>query len=302
MNNWLMQHRHALTLAIHRLASTPLTSLLAIFSLAITLSLPAGMAVGLQALRFELAGLPQQGSMTLYLHRHTSQADLDQLAHDIHSLPGLAGARFISRTEALATLTRHLGDASLARELRDNPLPDTWVLTPSQLDSSFASQWRARLAQDKAIDQIQDNGHWIERLHALYRLGLRLTILLAILLALAIVTVTGNTTRIQLVMRLPEIEVSRLIGATDQFIQRPFLYLGLVQGLLAGGIAWLILVTGILLLFPYVASVAHLYHSEIALAFPPLRQALAFCGLSGLLGMLGAWIAVRHTLLVNRLQ
>lgn len=302
MNIWLMHHRHALAQAVQRLTDMPLTSLLAILSLAITLSLPAGLAIGLQALRYQLAGLPQQGSMTLYLHRHASPSDLDQLTRDIHALPGMANARLIPRAEALATLTQHLGDASLARELHDNPLPDTWVLTPDRLDSSFADQWRQRLAQDRAIDQIQDNGHWIDRLHALYRLGFRLTILLTTLLALAIITVTGNTTRLQLVIRLPEIEVSRLIGATDRFIQRPFLYHGLVQGLLAGCIAWLIIVIAILLLFPYVASVAHLYHSEITLTFPPVRYALAFCSLSGLLGLLGAWIAVRHTLITHRLN
>lgn len=296
MKIWLSHHHHALRQAMQRSAASPIINVLAVLSIAVSLSLAVGLALGLQSLHYQLSILPTQGSMTVYLHRNAGPDDEQQLKTRIHALPSLAEARFVSRDQALGTLSEHLGDPALARALHDNPLPDSWILMPKRLDSALIQQWHQQLAQQPAVSQIQDNLVWIQRLQTLYGLGTQLTFGIAAILALGIISLVGVTTRLQIIAYLPEIDVSLLIGATQGYVQRPFLYHGALQGGLAGLLAWLLISSVLYLLYPFATQLAQLYHSQLTLSFLPLSDVLLLCLSSALLGWLGAWLAMRITL------
>ncbi len=295
MRTWLLHQKHAFTISLLRMAGKPFASFFTLISLAITLSLPAGLAVTLSGLQQLVNTLPVQGSMTVYIRTNTSVDDLNTLQQHIRSLPDLATSQFIGKSQALTTLAQQLGMPALATELTDNPLPDAWEVTPKRLDPALAQQWNARLSALPMVDRVQGDQAWITRLHALISLGNRIALLLAALLAVGLVTLSGNITRLQIMTRLSEIEVSRLIGATDRFIQRPFLYFGAIQGFLAGLLAWGIVCGTLLLIEPDLAQLAHMFASPFSLALPPWSQGLTLVGISTAMGWLGARLALVRT-------
>ena len=297
MKIWLAHHRHALASSLQRMVRHPLATFFVLVSLAVALSLPAGLAAALAGLQNMAGGLPGQGTLTVYIRNDASADDRTALERRIHALPGLARADFISRTSALADLSRHLGLPDLSAELPDNPLPDAWQLMPDHLSPQLTRTWTDRLTPLPGVDLVLGDQDWITRLYTLIALGQRIVLAISILLATGIVTITGNIIRLQILTRQNEIEVSRLIGATDRFIQRPFLYFGAVQGLLAGLLAWGILAVGLAWITPQLHELSQLFGARFSPAWPSPVYGFALAGFSGALGWLGAWLAVRLTLL-----
>ncbi len=297
MKIWLAHHRHAFVSSLHRLATAPFATFFTLVSLGITLSLPAGLAAGLASLQQLADRLPAQGTLTVYIRTDASSDDRAALDRRVHALPGLASARFISRNDALHELSQHLGLPDLSAELPDNPLPDAWQLTPTRIDPALNREWSERLSHLAGVDLVLGDQVWVSRLNALVALGDRLTTFLAMLLAAGLVTISGNIIRLQILTRLPEIEVSQLIGATDRFIQRPFLYFGALQGLLSGVLAWGIVCIAIWLATPELGELARLYGSAFVLGYPTASAGLTLTAVAAALGWLGAWLALRYTLL-----
>ena len=146
------------------------------------------------------------------------------------------------------------------------------------------------------LEHVQLDSAWARKLEALLRFGRLAALILAVLLSFALVAVTFNTIRLQILTRRDEIEVSKLIGATNAFIRRPFLYFGLLQGLLGGVAAWLIIITTLHLLNGSLAGLVQLYASSFTLHPPSAGNTLALLGFSAYLGWLGAWLSVAQHL------
>ena len=282
MSAWLRQHRIAFSQGLRKL------SLLNVLVIAIALALPAGGYALLESLRPAGARLALEPRISLFLEPQAKRADAEALGARLRADRRIAAVRFIPREEALKEMGAVQGLSDVVGALGRNPLPDAFVVTSKE---DIAGE----LARLPGVAHVQADAVWARRLAAaaaLLQLGLTL---LATLLGAALVAVTFNTIRLQILTQRDEIEVSKLIGATDGFIRRPFYYLGLLQGL-AGGIGALAIVWVALgLLNREVRVLAESYGAGFRFGFLSLSEALAVVLCAGLLGFLGAQLSVsRH--------
>ena len=282
MRTWLRQHRQALSLAFHRL------SLLNALVIGIALALPAGGYALLESLRPAGMRLALEPRISLFLEPQVRRADAEALGKRLRADPRIAAVRFIPREEALKDMAAVQGLSEVIGALGRNPLPDAFVVTSRE---DIAGE----LAKLPGVAHVQADAVWARRLAAaaaIVELGVAL---LAALLGAGLVAVTFNTIRLQILTQREEIEVSKLIGATDAFIRRPFYYLGLVQGLLGGAVALVLVLAALALLNREVRVLADSYGSSFRFGFLSVGEALAVLLFAALLGWIGAQLSVsRH--------
>ncbi len=286
MTAWLRQHRRAVASALKRLG------LLNAVVIGVALSLPAGGYTLLESLRGVAGRLALDTQLSVFLRPEAKRADAEALGKLLRADPRIARLRFVPRDEALKELAAVQGMPEVIEALGRNPLPDAFVVTsdPASLEALAAD-----LGKLAGVAHVQADAAWARRLAALAAIGRLALWLLSALLGLGLVAVTFNTIRLQILTQREEIEVSKLIGATDGFIRRPFYYLGLLQGLAGGAVALAVVGLGLWLLNHQVAELARSYGSGFRFAFLPAGDALAVVLFAGLLGWLGAQLSVsRH--------
>jgi cell division transport system permease protein len=208
----------------------------------------------------------------------------------------VAQARFVSREEALKNLRSDPALAEVVAALGHNPLPDGYVVTARSRDAAGLEALAADLRNMAGVAHVQSDAQWARRLSALVGIGRLALWLLAAVLGIGLIAVTFNTIRLQILTRREEIEVSKLLGATDAFIRRPFYYLGLVQGLAGGMVALAIVAAGLAALNREVGALADSYGSSFRFAFPPAGDAAAIVLFAALIGWLGAYLSVGREL------
>jgi len=289
MRTWLRQHREALAHALGRLAAQRAASLLNALVIGVALSLPAGGYVLLADLR----GVAQRGSLepqvSVFLQHNAPREALEaQLRRD----PRIAAQRFVSRDQALAELRVAEGLADVIAELEQNPLPDAFVLRGADGDPGALETLAASLRKLPGVARVQVDSAWAERLAALAHTGRLALGVLAVVLATGLVAVTFNTIRLQILTQQEVIEVSRLLGATDAFVRRPLLYLGLLQGVAGGALALAILGGGLAVLNQGVSELAQAYGSSFRLGFLSWADALSLVLFAGFLGWFGSALSV----------
>lgn len=287
--NLLSIHWHTLLQALRRLFQ--LSNLLTALVIGIALSLPAGLYTVIDNLR-QVSGADTESQITLFLDSGADEADL---ANRLHQVSGVEKAEFVSKDAALKELVKSAGIEDLASTLERNPLPDAFIVHPRSNDPAELEALRTELQQLPKVDTAQLDSAWAKRFYALLQVGRNGVLILAGLLAFALLAITGNTIRLQILTLRDEIEVSTLIGATDAFIRRPFLYAGALQGLLGGLVAWMVVAGSLLLLDSSVADLARQYGADFRLHLPGPIDTLALLVGSALLGWVGAFVAVgRH--------
>jgi cell division transport system permease protein len=295
MIGWLRHQKHALTAALRRLAAQPVSTLLTALAMGVALSLPAGLYLVLGNLSRLAGDLPAQPEISVYLATDASAAQRAAVAERLKE-PDVERARFVARDEALAALSAAQGLDDVAAGLPANPLPDAWVVRPRDTSRDALIRLHDELARLPGVGETQLDSEWAERLQSLLALGRTGVWLLAALFAVALAAISGNAIRAQVLARRDEILVSRLIGATDRYVRRPFLYLGALQGLLGGLAAAAVLaIAGAVLQAP-VEHLASLYGSAWRLQAPSLTEMLAVLGFTTLFSWLGAWVSVSRTL------
>ncbi|MDO8208054.1 MAG: permease-like cell division protein FtsX [Gallionella sp.] len=291
----LTRHTGVVRAALHRMFTSPLAGFLNILVIGISLSLPAGMYVLLQnaqGLVAQLSGLPQ---ISLFLAMDAMPDDIAQLRKQLTQQPEIKNIEFISRTEALNTLGQGTGLDDVIAGLQSNPLPDAFVITPKTNNAKSLEALRNELQQIPKVELAQLDSAWAYKLEAILDFARIAVLVLASLLSLALIAITFNTIRLQILTQRDEIQVAKLIGATNAFIRRPFLYFGALQGLLGGITAWLIITLSLLLLRQPLAALSQLYASDFSLQPLPLGDSLSLILFSIYLGWLGAWLSVaRH--------
>jgi cell division transport system permease protein len=284
MKAWLRQHRQAFARALRRIGA--LNALV----IGIALALPAGGYALLESLRSVAGRLTVEPQISVFLD--AKRADSSALAATIKRDPRVSRLRFVPRERALKELAAVQGLPELVAVLGRNPLPDAFVVTAA--DASI-EPLAADLAKLPGVAHVQADALWARRLATIARLARVALWLLAGLLGAALIAVTFNTIRLQILTQREEIEVSKLIGATDAFIRRPFYYVGLLHGLAGGALALLLVAVTLALLNREVRTLAESYGSEFRFAFLAPIDALAFLGFAALLGWLGAHLSVnRH--------
>ena len=292
---WLRHQKHALAAALRRLAGQPVATLLTALAMGVAISLPAGLYLGLGNLGRLAGDLPAQPEISVFLAPAASTADRQAVAARLRQAE-IAEARFVPKADALAALSTSQDLADISAGLTDNPLPDAWVVQPRIHSREALARVADELGKLPGVAETHLDSQWAERLQAALAIGRTGVWLLAGLFAIALVAISGNAIRAQVLARRDEIHVSRLIGATDRYIRRPFLYLGALQGLLGGLAAGGVLAVAGMLLRPQVERLASLYGSAFHLASPSASEIAVVLGLTTLFGWLGAWLSVARTL------
>jgi cell division transport system permease protein len=293
--NWLLSHLYTLKESIGRLADQPLATLLNIAVFGIALCLPAGFYVGLASLEGFSRQLSSDPQVSLFLALDASRAEALDIEQRLQRHPLVGRYEFVPRERALERLKRSAGLGDLISELKANPLPDAFVVTARERGAESLEQLASEMGGWPKVERAQLDSDWARKLDAILGLGKLLVGLLGVLLSLALVAITFNTIRLQILTRRDEIEVSKLIGATNPFIRRPFLYFGALQGLAGGAAAWLLVSAGVQVVNWGLAEVAALYGSGLRIPGMSWRDTTALLGTAAALGWLGAWLSVsRH--------
>lgn len=293
--NWLRAHLTALKTALSRFWHTPVVSLFTLVAIGVAISLPASLYLGLANLDRLAGHLPAEPEVSLYVSRDASPDQVKQLGQALAGRRDLSNARYVSRDTALKRLAETGGLTDITAGLEENPLPDAWVLIPADPDPAALEKLKAELEKLPAVAEVNLDSQWAARLQAALHIGRMLVGLFSALFAVALMAISGNAIRTQILARRDEIEVSRLIGASDRYIRRSFLYHGTLQGLLGGLMALLILLVLVAALRGPVAGLATLYASPFQLGFLRLSEQGLILLLAALSGWLGAWTAVSRT-------
>jgi cell division transport system permease protein len=288
----LAQHPLALGRVLRRLAREPWSSLLTLIVIGVALSLPLGLYALVDNVRLLAGRLNVEPQITVFMAANAGADSARQIEARLKAMDGIRQLRFIPRDQALQELLQGAGLGDVAAGLERNPLPDAFVIEPRVSAPAALEKLRDELAKLPRVDNVQLDTIWAKRLGGIVRLGRDIALLLALLLGFALVAITSNTIRLQILSQREEIEVSKLIGATDAFIRRPFLYHGLLQGLVGGLAAWLIVSLGLLFLNAGIGDLAQLYGAQFSLQGPGGGAILGLLLFSALLGWLGAFLAV----------
>lgn len=295
MRTWLQHHRLSLSQTLARLAQSPFATLLNVLVIGVALALPLGGHVVLNSLEAFPRNLSAEPQVSVFLSLDAAKSDIVATEARIKQAQGVKGVQFVGRDAALEGLKRTPGMAEVIATLRNNPLPDAFVVTLASNDPGLADRIERQLRSFPQVAHVQADSLWVRRMDTLLRLGRTAEALLGALLGFALVAVTFNTIRLQILTQRDEIEVSRLIGATRTYIRRPFFYLGSLLGLLGGVAALLIVFLALAVLNRDLAPLAALYGSDFRLRFPAPADVAAMLAFSLLLGWLGAYLSVsRH--------
>ncbi len=294
---WLARHAQTLVGSLGRLAQYPLAAAMTMAVIAVALALPLFFNVLLQNTRVATADWNQAFDLSVYLSRKAGSERTQALAKQLRARSDVAQVRVITADQALADFRRASGFGKALDALTDNPLPNTLVVTPTLPASSpeGTQTLKAGIAAMPDVDSVQLDTEWVQRLNGMLDLLRRAVWLTGGLLCLGVVLVVGNTIRLDILNRRAEIEVLKLVGASDGFARRPFLYGGIWYGL-GGGVGALIVVAiAIAVLGGPVEHLAGLYGSHFHLQGLNLGSAVRVLGLGIGLGWLGSWIAAtRH--------
>ncbi len=296
MNNWLSQHIRVLLSTLKRLFTTPVASLLNILVIGTALCLPAGVYVllqNVQRIADQMVGTPQ---ISVFMKMDAGKDDVARIGKQLQQHEAVSRVEYVSREQALEQLKSSTGLADVIGGLSQNPLPDAYIVYPKKSDAETLEALRDELQKWPKLEKVQLDSAWVHKLEALLKFGRLAVLILAALLSFALVAITFNTIRLQILTQRDEIEVSKLIGATNAFIRRPFLYFGLLQGLLGGAAAWLIITVSLALLNSSLAGLGQLYASNFTLHIFSAGDTLTLLLFSSYLGWMGAWLSVAQHL------
>ena len=294
---YLRCNAQVLISSLGRLYRSPISTLMTAAVIGIALALPTGLLVLLDNLQRVSIGWDGGASISLFLEQSVDDEAAGALAAQLRKLPRIQDVRHIRRSEALEEFRALSGFGEALNSLEDNPLPAVLVVKPSEAQSgadaaqALAETLRAR----PEVDMAQLDLQWVQRFTALMEIGRRGILVVGALLGLAVLLIVGNTIRLDIQSRRSEIEVTKLIGATDAFIRRPFLHTGLWYGIFGAGLAWMLVEVSFWLIADPVEYLAGLYQSSFLLRTFDLNQVANLLLMGATLGLAGSWLAVgRH--------
>ncbi len=291
MKTFFARHLTALRDALRRLAASPLNTLLSLMVIGIALALPSAGWVVLDNLRNLTGSASGVQQVSVFMAIDASKKDVTEIETRLREAnPG--NWRFVSRDDALKRLQASEGMAEIIASLPRNPLPDAFVVEPANTQPEALERLAKTFAAWPKVAHVQLDSAWVKRFDAFLRIGKLTITLLAGLFSSALVAVTFNTIRLQILAQSAEIEVAKLIGATDAFIRRPFQYFGALQGALGGLFAALLVTLGSLLLAGPVGELVALYSGNFVLhGLTPANIAI-LAAIGAVLGWLGAQLSV----------
>lgn len=294
MSAWFAQHQAALASAFRRLWAAPLNTLLSLLVIGIALTLPGFGYVLLDNLRDIGRNASGVQQISLFMQLDAGKKEVG----DIESRLRAAGGKwqFVPKEDALKRMQKSEGMAEIVASLPRNPLPDAFIVEPANTEPEALEIMRKEISGWPKVAHVQLDSAWVKRFDAFLKLGRLALWMLAGIFAAGLVAVTFNTIRLQVMAQAAEIEVARIIGATDAFIRRPFYYFGALQGALGGLLAAGLVVGALRLLAEPVGDLAALYGASFGLRPPGLIEIGGLAGAGAVLGWLGAQLSVSLSL------
>lgn len=278
------------------LIRSPLASFMTIAVLGLSITLPSALYVVVKNLDRVSADWQQASEVSIFLKDNIASSDIDRLIKRLNTWPEIERLEYLSADDALEEFTSTSGFGDALQYLDSNPLPNVILVYPTQRHAQPASarELLDRLLREREVDIGKLDIEWLERLHAVVSIARELVYLVASLLFLSVILTIGNTIRLNIFNKRDEILVMKLVGATDSFIQRPFLYTGFWYGFLGGLVAWLTVAMMLWWMGARVSDVVTLYNQEFQLSgldFPVMMNML---GISVVLGLSGSFLSVRR--------
>ena len=296
--NYFTLHFEAAKNAVRQLFKQPLATLLILVMLAIAMSLPLALYLGVQSSQAVLGKLNESPQITLYMEQNADEADSTVVKELLAADKRIEKSEFIGKAQGLSELQTSMGEQDIVSMLDSNPLPDAFIVSPKPGGTPSEMQaLRQDLAKLPMVESAQLDTEWMQTLYQIDDFVQKVLAFLSVTLSVAFVLVAHNTIRLQILSRKEEIEITKLLGAPSSFIRRPFLYQAVWQSLLAAGLslalcAWLIHATQ-----PLVAQIFRPYGLNIEWRFFHTWEWLSVCGIVAALGIAGAWLATRQHLL-----
>ncbi|MFZ1344887.1 permease-like cell division protein FtsX [Thiothrix eikelboomii] len=297
---WWRQQKQAIDFSLKRLWFNPISAWITLIAIALALSLPTSMHVlvkNLQSLTHNNQSVP---TISLFLKPKVTEQQANDLAELVKTQPEVFSTTVVTRDQALQDFKKISGLADTLKTLGENPLPNIVIITPklNELGETDADldDFTKRIKTYKEVEDVQIDVEWIQRLRAILQIAERIVAVVAALLAFTVLLVVGNTIRLDIENRKDEILVTRLIGATNRYIRRPFLYGGLWLGLFGGVLSLLVVNIALLFLVGPVNKLSTLYGNSFSIGGIDLTTTLEVLVISSILGLVGAWLAVNRYL------
>jgi cell division transport system permease protein len=291
------RHLQALLGSLGRLARSPLSTLLTLLAIALALALPASLRLLVTNAQAATGNFGNAIDLSVYFKTDVPLAKAQQLASAARARRDVGEVTLIPADKGLEDFRTYSGFGEALAALKENPLPHVLHVRPRAAASSAAGleALRGYFRAWPEVDVVQVDSQWVQRFNAILEVLRRLLLMATALLGVGVLAVIGNTIRLEIAGRRAEIEVIKLVGGSNSFVRRPFLYTGLIYGLGGALLAWGIIVLAIALLAQPVTDLARLYGSRYLLRGPTPEEIGALLGAGALLGWLGAWIsAARH--------
>jgi cell division transport system permease protein len=297
MGAYFSRHAQVLIGSLGRIVHQPVAALMTMGVIAVALALPLFLSLLLQNARSATGSWNEAYDLSVYMDKKASAVRVQALAKQLRQRGDVAAVRIITAEQALAEFRSDSGFGTALDALEDNPLPDTLVVTPTLAASTpqGTESLKVAIAAMSDVQTVQIDTEWVKRLHAMLDLLRRVVLLTGGLLGVGIVLIVSNTIRLDILNRRAEIEVMKLVGASDGFTRRPFLYSGIWYGLGGGLLALVLVAIASTVLARPVAHLAFLYGSGFSLEGLKMVTGLAVLGLAVGLSWIGSWLAAtRH--------
>lgn len=291
------RHAQAFLGSLGRLARSPFATFLTVLVIGLALALPLALELLVTNASRATGGFTSAIDVSVYFKQSVPLERVQQLAAGARAHAGVAEATVISAADALKEFQKYSGFGAALQALQQNPLPNVLRVRPAAdaMSPAALDQLERYFAAWPEVDTVQVDSAWVQRLNAILAVLQRVLLVAAVLLGVGVLAVVGNTVRLEIQHRRAEIEVVKLVGGSNTFVRRPFLYTGVIYGVAGALIAWCVVGIALFVLEGSVAALAKLYGSAYTLTGPAANEVLLLLGGGAVLGWLGAWIsATRH--------
>lgn len=291
------RHAQAFLGSLGRLARSPVATFLTVLVIGLALALPLALELLVANASRATGGFTSAVDVSVYFKQSVPLDKVQQLAANARLRAGIAEVTVISADDALEEFQKYSGFGAALQALQQNPLPNVLHVRPAAdaMSPAALGELERYFAAWPEVDTVQVDSAWVQRLNAILAVLQRVLLVAAVLLGVGVLAVVGNTVRLEIQNRRAEIEVVKLVGGSNTFVRRPFLYTGVIYGVAGALIAWGVVGVALVVLEGSVAALAKLYGSAYTLVGPAAQEVLLLLGGGALLGWLGAWIsATRH--------
>ncbi len=293
---WLSRHASTSLGSLGRIVRQPLSSLMIVLVIGVTLALPAAINVVVKNVQSVSGSWDNALDFSVFLNQDVSEDEAAGLARLLGQRADIESVDLVTSAEALTMFKEQSGFGGALDQLNENPLPHTLVVRPGPGNTSASLVLlQEELGNLPETELVQVDTEWVQRFHAILDIIRQALLIGSALLGVAIIVIIGNTIRLDIENRREEIEVTKLIGASNAFVRRPFLWTGFWYGLLGSTVALALVQYGLFLLKDPVARLAGLYQGNIAIAAMGIEESGLLIGAGILLGLIASWLtAARH--------